>query len=74
VKRVAGVEPQVTYTYLSMFILMSFLKDQMKIYFLNFQYLLQMQLLEQLLKYQQLMVEKQKLKYQMVLKVENNLD
>ena len=40
---VEGDQP-VTYTYLLMFIHMIFSKDQMKIYFLNFLYLLLMQL------------------------------
>ena len=48
------------YIYLLMFILMNYSKDLMKIYFLNAQYLLLMQLLELLLKSQQLMEEKQK--------------
>ena len=39
---------------------MNYLKDQMRIYFLNVQYLLLMQLWEHQLKYQQLTVEKLK--------------
>ena len=51
-----------------------YLRGQMKIYFLNFLYPLLMLLLEQRLKFQQLMEAKQKLKYLMALKMENNLD
>ena len=53
-------ELMVIYTYLLMLNLMSYLKDLMKIYFLNFQFLLLMQHLEQQLRYQQLMVAKLK--------------
>src|SRR5210317_1519444 len=64
----------VIYTYLLMLNLMSYLKDLMKIYFLNFQFLLLTQHLEQQLRYQQLMVAKPRLEYQMELSLENNLD
>ena len=62
-EKVRLVQEEVTleiYIYLSMFILMNCLKDQMKIYFLNFQYHLLMLLSELQLKFQQLMVEEQK--------------
>jgi len=62
------------YIYLLMLNLMSYLKDLMKTYFLNVQFLLQMLLLEHQLKFQQLMEEKLKLKFQLEHKVENNLD
>jgi len=61
-------------TYLLMLNLMSYLKDLMKIYFLNFQFLLLTQHLELQLRYQQLMVAKPRLEYQMELSLENNLD
>ena len=70
----AEEDQQVIFIYLLMFIHMIYLKDQMKIYFLSFPYLLLMLPLEQQLKFQQLMVAKQKLKYLMVLKMQNNSD
>src|SRR6056300_1225568 len=74
VKLVLGVELMVIYTYLLMLDRTSYLKDLMKIYFLNFQFLLLTQHLEQQLRYQQLMVAKLRLEYQMELRLENNLD
>ena len=74
VKLELGVEQQVICIYSSIFIPTIYSKDQVKIYFLNFQFRLQMQHLEQQSKYQQLMVEKQKLKYQMELKTKSNSD
>ena len=53
---------------------MNYLKDLMKTYFLNVQFLLLMQLLGHQLKFLQLMEVKQKLKFPLVLKLENNLD
>src|SRR6056300_243976 len=64
----------VIYNCLLMLNLMNYLKDLMKIYFLNFQFLLLTQHLEQQLRYQQLMVAKPRLEYQMELSLENNLD
>ena len=70
----AEVDLLVTCICLLMFIHTIYLRDQMKIYFLNFRYPLLMLLLEQRLKFQQLMEAKQKLKFLMALKMENNLD
>src|SRR6056300_1182563 len=74
VKRVLGEVLMVIYICLLVLNHMSYLKGLMKIYFLNFQFLLLMQHLEQQLRYQQLMVAKPRLKYQMELSLENNLD
>src|SRR5210317_1086253 len=68
------VGPMVICTYLLMLNLMSYLKDLMKIYFLNFQFLLLTQHLELQLRYQQLMVAKPRLEYQTELSLEKNLD
>ena len=62
----------VIYTCSLMSILMIYLKDLMKTYSLNVQYLLQMLLLEHQLKFQRLMVVKLKLKFPLEHKVENN--
>ena len=70
----AEEDQQVIFIYLLIFIHMIYLKDQMKIYFLSFLYLLLMLLLEQRLKFQPLMVAKQKLKYLMEPRMVNNLD
>src|SRR5210317_1838885 len=74
VRLVLEVVLMVIYTCLLMLNPMNYLKDLMKIYFLNFQFLLLTQHLEQQLRYQQLMVAKPRLKYQMELNLENNLD
>ena len=63
-----------TYIYSLTFILMNYLNAQMKTYFLSVQFLLQMQLWELLSKYQLLMEEKLKLKFQQEHRVENNSD
>ena len=68
------VEQQEIYTYLLMFILITYLKDQMKIYFLNFQFRSLMLPQELLLKFQLLMGVRLKLKFQMGLKMANNSD
>ena len=60
VKQELEVEQQVIFICLLMLIHITYLKDQTKIYFLNFHFLLQMLLWEQLLKFLLLMVEKQK--------------
>ena len=56
----AEEDQQVIFIYLLMFIHMTYLRDQMKIYFLSFLYPLLTLRLEQRLKFQQLMVVKQK--------------
>ena len=53
---------------------MNYSKDQMKIYFLSFQYQLLMQLLGTSIEIPTIDGKKAKLKFQMVHKVENNLD
>ena len=70
----AEEDQQVIFIYLLTYIHTTYLSDQMKIYFLNFLYPLLMQHLVRRLKFLQLMVAKQKLKYLMELKMGNNLD
>ena len=55
-----GPRQQVIYIYLLTFILMTYLKDLMRIYFLNFHFLLQMLRWELPLKFQLLMEAKLK--------------